>query len=106
MKKLSLNAWDRLMLGQCLPQGGTLQQVADYLRIIEALRLKEEEREAVGWRQDEGNVTITDIAREFDIALEDSDFVILRECAVKWDRWPTILQTRMLKEKLDAAAAV
>jgi len=51
MKNLRLNAWERLMLSRVLPEGGGLQEVAIYLRILETLRLKEDEREAVGWQE-------------------------------------------------------
>jgi len=47
MRNLRLKAWERLMVVRCLPQGGTLQQIAIYLRVLVVLRLKEAERKAV-----------------------------------------------------------
>jgi len=106
MKKLQLTAWERIMLSQVLPQGATLQNVATYLRILELLRLKEDERKAAGWQEDKGTVTIQNIVIEAAITFEDADFAVLRECALAWDRWPVAPQTMVLKERLDAAAAV
>jgi len=93
------------MLSQCLPGGGTLQQVADYLRILEILRLREDERKAVGWQEnaDSGTVVIKDVMSTAEVTFEDADFTILRDCAARWDRWPVAPQTMALKEKLDAA---
>jgi hypothetical protein len=85
MKNLTLNAWERLMLSQCLPQSGPLQQIAVYLRILETLRLKEDEREAVGWQEnpETGTATIQGATHEFDIALEDADLRLSRSLLVR-----------------------
>jgi hypothetical protein len=104
MKNLQLNAWERVMLSQTLPQGTTLLQVSDFLRILEILRLKEDERRSVGWQEDrqKGSVVIKDVVSETEISFEDADFEILRDCAMRWDRWPVALQTAVLRGKLDA----
>jgi len=105
MTTLKLNAWERLMLTRCLPQGGTLQQIAAYLRVLEVLRLKEDEREAVGWQEnpDAGTVTIKDATKEFEVALEDADFTALHQLANQWSGWPTAPESLALMAKLDAA---
>jgi len=105
MKNLKLSAWERLMLTRCLPQGGTLQQIAIYLRVLEVLRLKEDEREAVGWQEnpDAGTVTIQGATHEFDVEIEDADFAVLHQTSTQWDGWPTAPQSLVLKAKLDAA---
>jgi hypothetical protein len=105
MTTLKLNAWERLMLTRSLPQGGTLQQIAVYLRILEVLRLKEDEREAVGWQEnpDAGTVTIQGATHEFDVALEDADFTTLHELATQWNGWPTAPESLTLMAKLDVA---
>jgi len=105
MTTLKLNAWERLMLTRCLPQGGTLQQIAIYLRVLEVLRLKEDEREAVGWQEnpDAGTVTIQNAAHEFDVEIEDADFATLHQLTSQWDGWPTAPESLALKAKLDAA---
>jgi hypothetical protein len=102
MKTLKLNAMERLLLLQAIPQGGTLNQIAVYLRILEALRLKEDEQAAVGWQEnpDVGTVTVQDVAREFDVTLEDADFAVLAQLAGQWDQWPTAQESLALKEKL------
>jgi hypothetical protein len=96
MKTLKLNAMGRLLLLQTIPQGGTLNQIAVYLR------LKEEEQSAVGWQENpnEGTVTIQDVAREFDVALEEADLAVLAQLAAQWDQWPTAQESLALKEKL------
>jgi len=105
MTTLKLNAWERLMLTRCLPQGGTLQQIAIYLRVLEALRLKEDERAAVGWQEnpDAGAVTSQNPIHEFDVALEDADFTVLHQLAGEWNGWPTVPESLALMAKLDAA---
>jgi len=105
MTTLKLNAWERLMLTRCLPQGGTLQQIAVYLRVLETLRLKEGEREAVGWQEapEAGTVTIQNPTHEFDVALEDADFTVLHQLAGQWSGWPTAPESLTLMAKLDAA---
>jgi hypothetical protein len=61
MKNLRLNTLERMTLLQAIPQGGTLARVATYLRILEALRLKEDEQKAVGWQaHDNGTATVQD----------------------------------------------
>jgi len=105
MTTLKLNAWERLMLTRCLSQGGTLQQIAIYLRVLEVLRLKEDERAAVGWQEnpDAGTVTIQNAAHEFDVEIEDADFATLHQLTSQWDGWPTAPESLALKAKLDAA---
>ena len=105
MKNLRLNAWERLMLSRVLPEGGRLQEVAIYLRVLEALRLKEDERTAVGWQEnpETGTVTIQNPTHEFDIALEDADFATLHQLAGQWTGWPTAPESLALMAKLDAA---
>jgi hypothetical protein len=102
MKTLKLNAMERLLLLQAIPQGGTLNQIAVYLRILETLRLKEDEQVIVGWQEnpDVGTVTVQDVAREFDVALEDADLAVLAQLAAQWDQWPTAQESLALKEKL------
>jgi len=65
--------------------------IAVYLRVLEALRLKEGERAAAGWQEnpDAGTVTIQDVTKEFDVALEDADFTTLHQLANQWSGWPT-----------------
>jgi len=105
MTTLKLSAWERLMLTRALPQGGTLQQISVYLRILEVLRLKEDEREAVGWQEnpDAGTVTIQNAAHEFDVEIEDADFATLHQLTSQWDGWPTAPESLALMAKLDAA---
>jgi hypothetical protein len=93
------------MLTRALPQGGTLQQISVYLRILEVLRLKEDEREAVGWQEnpDAGTVTIQNAAHEFDVEIEDADFATLHQLTSQWDGWPTAPESLALMAKLDAA---
>jgi len=107
MKNLKLNAWERLMLSRCLPQGGMLQQIAVYLRVLGVLRLKEDERKAVGWQENPGagTVTIQDAIHEFDVALEDADFATLYQLANQWDGWPTAPESLTLMAKLDSMTA-
>ena len=104
MKNLKLTAWDRLMLSRCLPQSGPLAQIAIYLRILEALRLKEDERTAVGWQEnpDAGTITFLLPLHEFDVALEDADLATLATLADQWNGWPLAPQSLALKDKLEA----
>jgi len=106
MKNLKLNAIERLMLTRSLPATAPLGQVPMYVRIIETLRLKEDEQEQVGWVEDPttGSLTIRDIHTEFDIALEDTDFATLLGCANAWDGWPVTPETMALTVKLNDAA--
>jgi hypothetical protein len=96
MKTLKLNAMGRLLLLRTIPQRGTLNQIAVYLR------LKEEEQPAVGWQEnpESGTVTNQDVASEFDVELEDADFAVLAQLAAQWDQWPTAQESLALKEKL------
>jgi len=93
------------MLSRRLSQGGTLQHIAVYLRVLVALRLKEDERTAVGWQEnpETGTVTIQNPTHEFDIALEDADFTALHQLAGQWNGWPTAPESLALMAKLDAA---
>jgi hypothetical protein len=79
----------------------SVRPIATCLRILEALRL-EEEQAVVGWQGDPdvGTVAIQDVAREFDVELEDADFAVLAQLAAQWDRWPTAQESLALKEKL------
>ena len=106
MRRLKLNAWERVMLTQCLPQQAPLAQVPMFVRIIETLRLKEEEQKLVGWRADpdQGTVSVRDAATEFDIELEDADFAALATCANQWDGWPVAPESIALTAKLNEAA--
>lgn len=105
MKTLKLTAWDRLMLSRCLPQSGPLTQIAVYLRILEALRLKEDERAAAGWQEnpDAGTITFQNPTHEFDVALEDADLTTLIQLADQWQDWPLAPQSLALQAKLQTA---
>ena len=105
MKNLKLTAWDRLMLSRTLPQTGPLAQIAIYLRSLEALRLKEDERAAVGWQEnpDAGTITFQNPVHEFDVELEDADLATLVKLADQWQDWPLAPQSLALKAKLETA---
>jgi hypothetical protein len=101
MKNLQLAVLERITLLQAIPQGGTLAQVATYLRILEVLRLKEDEQKEVGWQEnDNGTVTVQNALREFAIVMEDADFTVLAQIAAQWNEWPVAPVTLVLKEKL------
>jgi len=105
MKNLKLSVIERMFLLRAIPQSGPLNQVAVYLRIIEALRIKEDEQKEAGWHPaDDGMVTVEKATLEFDVALEDADFATLAQLAAQWDGWPTAPQSLVLKSKLDAAS--
>ena len=79
--------------------------IAAYLRVLETLCLKEDERTAAGWQEnpEAGTVTIHGATHEFDIALEDADFTVLHQLAGEWSGWPTAPVSLALTAKLDAA---
>ena len=104
MKNLKLNAWERLMLSRCLPQGArssrSLSTCASWRPCASRRRA-----ESGGWQEnpDAGTVTIQDAAHEFDVALEDADFTTLHQLANQWSGWPTAPESLALMAKLDAA---
>jgi hypothetical protein len=104
MKHLKLTALERVLLTQCLPSQAHLDKIPMYVRVIETLRLKEDEQAQVGMVESGDTVTMQDTEMEFDVALEDADFEALMEHARAWDRWPTVPQTVTLAEKLNNAA--
>ena len=73
--------------------------------VLEVLRLKDDEREAVGWQEnpETGTVTIQGATHEFDVALEDADFTVLHQLTGEWSGWPTVPESLTLVAKLDAA---
>ena len=73
--------------------------------VLKVLRLKDDEREAVGWQEnpETGTVTIQGATHEFDVALEDANFTVLHQLAGQWSGWPTAPESLTLMAKLDAA---
>jgi hypothetical protein len=73
--------------------------------VLEVLRLKDDEREAVGWQEnpETGTVTIQGATHDFDVALEDADLTVLHQLAGQWNGWPTAPESLALMARLDAA---
>jgi len=94
------------MLIRCLPDQAPLSQVPMYVRIIETLRLNEEEQEQVGFQlnPEDGSIVIADTAAEMEVELEDADFAAVVASANAWERWPTSPLSRDLSAKLKEAA--
>lgn len=105
MKTLSLNAWERVMLIRCLPDQAPLSQIPMYVRIIETLRLKEEEQEQVGFQlnPEDGSIVIGDTTIESKVEFEDADFSAVVASANAWEHWPTSPLSRDLSAKLKEA---
>ena len=103
MKTLKLNAMERHVLKDCLPAQAPLTQVAIYLRIIEALRIKEDEYELIGATEDQGTIHIEQPLVELEVVIEDADLSALMVCVDAYELWPVAEPVMVLMEKLNKA---
>jgi len=111
MKDLKLTTWDRIQLVRCIPNEGTIMDIAKYLRLVDVLELNESESDEVGLQEfsTQGPMGVMkrfewdDQDREFDLAFEDADFTLLQRLAKQYQNWPRSHLTLGLKAKLEGA---
>jgi len=111
MKNLKLTTWDRIQLVRCIPNQGSITDIAKYLRLVDVLELSESEGNEVGLREftmpgPQGMMKgfeWNDQEREFDLTFEDADFGLLQRLVAQYNEWPRNPFTLELKEKLEEA---
>ena len=109
MKDLKLTTWDRIQLVRCIPNEGTIIDIAKYLRLVDVLELNESESDEVGLQElsmpgPMGQIKRfewDDLEREFDLTFEDADFTLLQRLTKQYQNWPRSHLTLELKAKLE-----
>jgi len=108
MKDLKLTTWDRIQLVRCIPNEGTIIDIAKYLRLVDVLELSESESNEVGLQEfsTQGPMGIMkrfewdDQEHEFDLTFEDADFTLLQRLTKQYKNWPRSQLTVDLQAKL------
>lgn len=87
---LTLNTWQRIILVRIVEgMRGTVGQLRQGMRLLDALELSDEEKAQVGYQENGNAAYWDDTERRWSVTIErDEDAQLLRRLVEQFDGWP------------------